>query len=168
MELITHRMTIGVLALAVMGCSSTVLKGSGGAGTGTATNATATNATGSGSTTTVTGSGTTTTAATSGTGVCPACTVGLKCCNGQCVNEANDPHNCGGCGTTCSSPKILCEGTCITPACTATNCAGTCCGAQCCTGAQLCCDVNQGPATGPMCADPVMGTCPIGCPACVG
>jgi hypothetical protein len=44
--------------------------------------------------------------------------------------------------------------------------ATSCCGGQCCTGAQLCCTVTVGPtATG--CFEPVNGTCPIGCRDCV-
>src|SRR5262249_53493350 len=41
-----------------------------------------------------------------------------------------------------------------------------CCGSSCCGGGKLCCMVNQGDSA-LQCADPVNGTCPVGCPACV-
>src|SRR5262249_52589357 len=101
---------------------------------------------------------------------------GLTCCGDACRNLMNDPKNCGMCGKACPDSAILCEnGQCTVPACIATSCVSgsTCCGASCCSSGQLCCDVFRG---GPQpiggapnytCADPVDGTCPVGCPLCL-
>ena len=87
------------------------------------------------------------------------CTMGFTCCNGACVNLANDIHNCGKCGVTCSAPNDFCDGqTCAPPPCSPACGAGT-----------LCCDVQgPGPSRGPMCTAPTDGgTCPLGCPLCL-
>jgi hypothetical protein len=95
---------------------------------------------------------------------------GLECCEGRCANTGNDPANCGACGTQCSGATSYCNsGTCVEPPCdSGTTCAAgeTCCGMTCCTGAQLCCLIMGGPWY-TECADPVDGTCPVGCPLCV-
>lgn len=107
-----------------------------------------------------------------GTGDCtPACGIGLQCCNGTCINPANDINNCGGCGGSCDSDQPFCDnGTCDTPPCDGgTTCIGTtfCCGSNCCELGQLCCVVQAGPVGPPSCYDPVDGTCPIGSPGSV-
>ena len=92
---------------------------------------------------------------------------------GACVNTGNDPHNCGGCGVTCSGAKSYCSGSCQVPPCEqqdAAACTGssTCCGTGCCTGAQLCCQLDQGASvTECYTLQPGETTCPVGCPACV-
>jgi hypothetical protein len=116
------------------------------------------------------GSGTGGQSGTGGSGVCnPACESHRNCCGGQCVNVQNDPHNCGDCGIQCTG-NTYCSGTCVTPPCT-TSCSGgtVCCGEQCCTEGQICCD-PQGPIdTSPVCTTPSdTGTCPMGCsPLCI-
>ena len=158
---------------AVAGCSSTVVRASGGAGgtaSTSATNATSvTNATGQ-TVTGATASGVTGTSNVTSTssGACK-CGPGFQCCQGNCVNEANDPHNCGGCGTTCMAPASLCDGTCKVPQCSALNCSSseTCCGSQCCGAGTICCTIDMG-VTVTECAMPVNGTCPLGCPSCQG
>lgn len=79
----------------------------------------------------------------------------LSCCNGACVNEQNDPFNCGACGVRCSEPSSMClNGHCSAPTCQPACAAGT-----------QCCLVNSaGPAEPPSCR-PGTG-CPVGCPAC--
>ncbi len=83
------------------------------------------------------------------------CGVGLTCCGATCMNLANDPLNCGTCGTRCTAATPMCQaGVCATATCAPT------CGAG-----QSCCEVNRGgPSTGPSCYNGP--TCPVGCPAC--
>jgi hypothetical protein len=98
-----------------------------------------------------------------------ACSMGFSLCNGYCVNENNDIHNCGGCGTVCHDTNPYCDnGHCTTAPCDGGACGnGTlCCGTDCCTAGQLCCDVPSNIPTSPKCTDPVNGTCPVGCPVC--
>lgn len=95
--------------------------------------------------------------ADSGGGPCDggACTIGLQCCSDACVNQTNDPLNCGGCGTHCTGSKSMClNGACQAPTCQPS-----------CTDGQVCCDLEgPGPSQPPKC---VTGTtCPVGCPAC--
>lgn len=97
---------------------------------------------------------------------------GFKCCGGFCVNAGNDILNCGTCGNTCPGDRPFCaNGTCqngwpCTVPGTVCGQGATCCGGQCCTGGQICCNVNVGPTvTG--CYEPINGTCPMGCAACV-
>jgi hypothetical protein len=40
------------------------------------------------------------------------CAAGLTLCNGQCVNLASDPVNCGSCGNVCEAPGICSVGSC--------------------------------------------------------
>jgi hypothetical protein len=105
-----------------------------------------------------------------GGGCPPACLKeGFSCCDGKCVNTANDIHNCGGCGTSCpgkycdkgSCGNVPCDGG---IACIATK---FCCGKSCCDLDQLCCTI-PGPVAmlGPECANPIDGTCPMGCLTC--
>ena len=47
---------------------------------------------------------------------------GTLCCDGQCVNPANDPKNCGACGSACAAPA---NGS---PACVAGHCVSLGCG----------------------------------------
>jgi hypothetical protein len=97
---------------------------------------------------------------------------GFKCCGGLCSNTGNDILNCGTCGNACTGEHPYCaNGGCqaIWP-CTlvgaACNVGTTCCGGGCCNAGQICCTVPMGPTfTG--CFDPVDGTCPTGCAACV-
>ena len=110
-------------------------------------------------------------AGTSGTGsdCSPACGSARQCCNGQCVNEQNDLHNCGACGIVCEEGMYCEEGRCAKPPCNATCTGSTCCGTECCTEDQICCD-PQGPiSNGPRCLTPTAtGTCPMGCaPLCI-
>src|SRR6185295_11266511 len=97
------------------------------------------------------------------------CGRGFICCNGACVNPNNDILNCGGCGQTCDGPAPFCNGMCATAPCTNAACTDSalCCGDQCCHAGQLCCDIPGPVETGVRCVDPVGGTCPKGCPACI-
>ncbi len=99
----------------------------------------------------------------------PACGRGFSCCDGHCVNLANDILNCGACGVECEGAFPFCNGQeCATAPCSASrDCrGGNCCGSECCGVGQLCCEVNVGP-TRLGCVDAVEGTCPMGCPECV-
>jgi hypothetical protein len=98
-----------------------------------------------------------------------SCGPGFTLCNGYCVNAGNDILNCGMCGKTCTDTNPYCNnGLCTTAPCTGGNCGSTefCCGTECCTVGQLCCDVPSNIATFPKCTTPVNGTCPVGCPLC--
>ncbi len=107
---------------------------------------------------------------TGGTAGCtPACGEGRECCAGECVNPANDPHNCGTCGTRCTGDDYCTGGECVPPPCSTTCTSGSCCGEECCAAGQICCD-PQGPLdTGPHCTPPSdQETCPQGCaPLCI-
>jgi hypothetical protein len=101
------------------------------------------------------------------------CAAGLTCCGGACVNQVNDPRNCGLCGYRCPGPSAFCSGgVCAQAPCNpgnvcATPSAALCCGAACCKTGELCCEVNRGgPSRGPECVAPIAGTCPVGCPLC--
>lgn len=92
----------------------------------------------------------------------PACTGGLTCCNGQCVDTTSSPGNCGGCNQLCGAISSPCaEVQCIASQCTAvsdpefTPCLdgqteGICCGsgaAAICVANGACCsdtDCGQG------------------------
>ena len=144
------------------GSAGTGTAGSGGgsAGTGTA---------GSGGGSAGTGAGGASGSGGSGGGCADPCEPGLECCDGKCINPANDINNCGGCGTTCDGPNPYCDnGTCGSPPCFGTVCSGTtnCCGSECCDIGQICCTVNVGPSV-TSCTEPENGTCPVGCPMCV-
>ena len=96
--------------------------------------------------------------ADSGGGPCMeggVCQLGLTCCDPACVNEQNDPLNCGTCGHRCDGATSMCElGNCVLPTC-----------APPCTSNQSCCDVKgPGPSMPPACVDGP--TCPVGCPLC--
>ncbi len=96
--------------------------------------------------------------ADSGGGACKqgACALGLTCCADACVNEKNDPLNCGACGKRCDGANSMClQGQCVAPTC-----------APSCSAAQSCCLVNgPGPTAPPRCVDGP--TCPVGCPGCL-
>lgn len=110
-----------------------------------------------------------------GGGGCAApCGVGRLCCNGACVNTANNPDHCGGCDVTCGA-GTYCNGSCQPIPCSSGqgNCRGgtTCCGSSCCTPGQICCQ-QEGPVggIGPTCYTPTASqpTCAPGCaPLCV-
>ena len=106
-----------------------------------------------------------------GGGCTPACQIGLACCGGKCVNEGNDPRNCGACGVTCSGATPFCAGGCKPAPCEqdAAACGGgSCCGAQCCGQGELCCQLEQGVWTTQCYAlTSSQDTCPVGCPMCV-
>jgi hypothetical protein len=93
------------------------------------------------------------------------------CCDGACVNEDNDPTNCGGCGNQCAATMVCSGGHCTVPTCTGELCAPSsfCCGASCCGQGQLCCE-TEGPTTIlESCYTPTADqpTCPQGCaPLC--
>ncbi|MFO0757526.1 MAG: hypothetical protein U0359_13600 [Byssovorax sp.] len=153
------------LVLVSVGCGGST-SGTAGAG-GAATTATTTGAGGAGGS-----SATVTTTGSGGGGTCsPACDLGFFCCDGACVNTANDIKNCGSCGHACLGDNPYCgAGTCADPPCDAVVvCKGSefCCGSTCCAEGMLCCDVQgPGPSGGPVCAAPENGTCPRGCPTC--
>lgn len=92
---------------------------------------------------------------------------GYSCCDGRCVNTANDPLDCGGCGIACEVPSNYCEsGRCRPPPCQAECSDGTvCCGSTCCGSGELCCFRMLGPWMA-QCTRPVNGTCPQDCPSC--
>jgi hypothetical protein len=123
-----------------------------------------------GGTSSSSGSTSSTSSGGSGGGTCK-CAPLLSCCNQQCLNLTNDPHNCGGCGAVCPDSTPYCSGRCTTPPCDVdAGCAsGTCCGAECCSGGQICCLLETGgPAWTTACYTLQSGetTCPVGCPAC--
>ncbi len=95
--------------------------------------------------------------ADSGGGPCDAgaCAPGLACCGDACINEQNDPLNCGGCGTKCEGKTSMClNGKCQAPTCK-----------PACAGGDVCCEI-QGPGpSGPPKCEPGP-TCPVGCPLC--
>jgi hypothetical protein len=105
---------------------------------------------------------------TGGNACNPACGTARECCAGHCVNEYNDPFNCGKCGMACAQGTYCTGGQCIKPPCQ-TVCGGAqCCDALCCTAGQLCCDPQGPQSLGPVCTTPVNGTCPMGCaPLCI-
>jgi hypothetical protein len=104
------------------------------------------------------------------------CSFGRMCCSGECINPANDPMNCGACGTRCTGSTPYCSNTCQAAPCLSTgpaSCAadgGTCCGTSCCGAGQLCCDM-EGPVAGYAACYTLTAeepTCPQGCaPLCV-
>jgi hypothetical protein len=162
-----HMLLFGISA-SFLACSGDVVVGSGGQGTSSSSSGSASKSV---SSTSIGSSGSSSgsiSSSSTGTPCAQACGAGLTCCDGQCVNTQNDPHNCGMCGNPCSAPKLLCDGTCVQPACTDPTCSGTCCGDSCCTMGKICCEVQQGGPSGPpACFDPVDGTCPVGCPTCL-
>jgi hypothetical protein len=89
------------------------------------------------------------------------------CCDEQCVNPNNDPNNCGECGKECGANQICQDGGCVTRPCQTICVLGQCCGTDCCTGGEICCD-SMGPVGGVRCMTPnATGTCPVGCaPLC--
>ena len=93
----------------------------------------------------------------SGGGPCNngACAIGLQCCSDACVNQNNDPLNCGGCGVHCTGSTSMCQaGQCVAPTC-----------APACTSTQVCCEIDgPGPSGPPKCIEGT--TCPVGCPLC--
>ena len=98
------------------------------------------------------------------------CGAGRTCCGGRCVNPANDPLNCGQCGTRCEGATPYCAGKCEQAPCSRGTCpSGLCCGNECCGPGQLCCE-EQGPVSRlPSCFTPTAAapTCPQGCaPLC--
>jgi hypothetical protein len=90
-----------------------------------------------------------------------------------CVNEQNDPTNCGSCGNKCGQQTPYCNfGKCTMPPCFQQGgvCAANtlCCGTDCCTNGQICC-LFQGPTDYTACYTPTKAqpTCPVGCSGCV-
>jgi hypothetical protein len=151
---------LSLLLAALVGCGGTIETGAGGAaGTTSAASAMTTSSSGMSASTTT----------SSSSGGCP-CSLGFTCCNGVCVNTANDIHNCGACNVGCMGVPPFCDqGKCGSPPCSGPACSpgGFCCGAACCNAGELCCDVQgPGPTQGPKCTPPENGTCPKGCPAC--
>ena len=61
----------------------------------------------------------------------PACSGGLTCCGGECVDTKTDPNNCGVCGTVCRSGLCV-NGLCCPPG--AVKCGNSCCSFTCCGG----------------------------------
>ena len=161
---------LGLVLTVACGGSSTVTGGNGG-GAGTASggtgNAGSAGSAGTGGAATGGAAGS---AGSGGASACnPACGTSRQCCAGKCVNEENDPHNCGACGKTCDAGTYCGSGQCVKPPCETTCTGDTCCGTECCMAGQICCD-PQGPLdSGPRCTTPSdSGTCPMGCaPLCV-
>ena len=103
--------------------------------------------------------------------VCPS---PLQNCSNQCVDEGNDPKNCGGCGKLCPPGQTCTNGHCGGGGCNGgPTCAGTqqCCASGCsttstdvknCGGCNIVCPVSDSCVMG-MC----MATCNGG-PACSG
>jgi hypothetical protein len=57
----------------------------------------------------------------------PPCSSGQTDCNGTCVDPANDPDHCGGCGTSCAVEEVCVSGACTTSCPSGlTACAGSC------------------------------------------
>jgi hypothetical protein len=105
-------------------------------------------------------------------GACmPACGMGFSCCGGKCVNEGNDPKNCGGCGVVCSGSTPYCAQGCQPAPCemdAAACTSGSCCGQQCCGQGEICCQFEEGPSiTQCYALKSATDTCPVGCPLCV-
>ncbi|WP_437930483.1 hypothetical protein WMF37_15015 [Sorangium sp. So ce291] len=105
-------------------------------------------------------------------GVACTCEEGLSCCGPTCVNLANDPHNCGTCGTTCEGAEACIQGECKSWCSPEFGCEeGICCGNECCGTPErpgtICCDYGTS-AEAPVlrCQDPVNGTCPVACSGC--
>lgn len=146
------------------GSASGSSSGTGGSGSSSGTG-------GSGSSSGTGGSGS---SSGSAAGCDASCGAGRHCCEGKCVNTANDPLNCGGCGVACTGSTPFCEGSCKPEPCTkeggTCGVGATCCGNACCGSGQLCC-LPEGPLDrGPMCETPTgsPATCPQGCaPLCV-
>lgn len=184
------RHALVVLSLFVVGCGFQPVGEDGGTGGGrtgggsaTGGGATGGGATGGGATGGgggATGGGATGGGATGGGGgatdggACsPACGIGRECCNGQCVNTANNPLHCGACGVVCGGATPYCDGACVATPCAmdagACTGGGQCCGSQCCAAGDLCCRV-EGPVSGfSGCHTPTLmePTCPMGCaPMC--
>lgn len=153
--------------------SSSNATGSGGTSSGGSTNDSTSNTSAGGVAGSETGSDAPQTVSTTGGGAAggecdPACGFGFECCDGECVNPANDIHNCGACGVACEDDSAYCSyNECTAPPCDGASCddGETCCGSECCGAGQLCCLVNQGPSI-LGCFEPVNGTCPVGCPDC--
>lgn len=102
---------------------------------------------------------------------CDMCTHS-GCCDDQCVETANDPRNCGACGSECGEAQPYCSaGTCQeTPCAEETACADgeTCCGMHCCAAGQICCYTEPGAPELPTCTTPAPGgTCPLICWDCL-
>ncbi len=94
---------------------------------------------------------------------------GFKCCNSLCANTQNDILNCGGCGTICDGTDPYCNGgKCGTRLARARPVAPAAPAAVASAAAlaRFCCMVTLGPSV-IGCFDPVDGTCPTGCAACV-
>ncbi|MEQ9644939.1 MAG: hypothetical protein RLO52_05605, partial [Sandaracinaceae bacterium] len=87
------------------------------------------------------------------------CLGGSTLCDAFCVDSANDPANCGGCGTTCASGEVCSLGTC------GVTCLGgaTLCDASCVDTANdpaNCGGCGEACASGEVCS---MGTCGVTC-----
>jgi hypothetical protein len=72
------------------------------------------------------------------TGGCPGnCGDGFRCCEGRCVNLAESPNNCGGCGMRCDPQNQVCQDAICVPAELCTG-AGGCSNGACCA-ERVCC-----------------------------
>ena len=146
--------------------------GTGGAST-SAQSGTSTSGTGSSSTSNSSNDASSAVSSSATGGGCADCQFpGFDCCDNACVDTNDDILNCGGCGVKCGGAHPFCNhGMCGTPPCQGIACPafGFCCGTQCCSAGQICCQVDGGPVMGPKCVDPNAngGTCPKGCPACL-
>ncbi|WP_437320044.1 hypothetical protein [Sorangium sp. So ce385] len=101
-------------------------------------------------------------------GVACTCDAGLSCCGPACVNLANDPQNCGTCGTRCPDEQACIQGECKDPCDPNFGCEeGICCGVECCLGGTICCDYGTSAEAPDLhCQQPENGTCPLACTGC--
>ncbi|MGO8993749.1 MAG: MXAN_6577-like cysteine-rich protein [Polyangiaceae bacterium] len=85
----------------------------------------------------------------------PTCASGQSLCGSTCVNESNDPNNCGACGTTCAAGEVCSSGACACPS------GESLCGTTCVNESS---DPNNCGACGATCA--AGQTCSSGACAC--
>jgi len=96
------------------------------------------------------------------------CDAGLTPCGQSCVDLQNDPHNCGGCGSSCGPDEHCIGGTCSSDGCPPglSDCGGQCVdlgtNPQHCGGCYHLCDFDESCLAGAC----VGGACPPGLLLC--